>query len=156
MVAPAADAARGAHGETAQAIGLEPLEPRVEDAFFLYRNDVDLAMKLLDAGFRVHFDPNWIVWHDSPGTAKKSLRWFELATRNWVWLCRRHGRGVIRWKSTLAGWLWAHKLAGFSPLAHIAAAKGGLKGLLSRAPAMPVACNQRLGVPAYMRLRFGG
>src|SRR5690606_34605702 len=63
-----------------------------EESFFLYRNDVDLALKLLAAGGKgggVWFDPTWVVWHDSPAAApnrRKSLRWFELATRNWIWL----------------------------------------------------------------------
>ncbi len=130
-----------------------------ESRFFLYRNDVDLALKLgaLDKGRKgVYFDPNLVVWHDSPAATKKSLRWFEGATRNWVWLCRRHGRGVGTLIGVGMGWGWAHKLAGTSPRAHGCALKGALVGLLKAPPTMP-ASTRRDGqaLRALLRLRFG-
>lgn len=67
--------------------------------YFLYRNDTDLALTLLNAGYCVYFDPQWHAWHDSPVVARKSDRWLRLSTRNWIWMARRHGRGF--WK--LAG-----------------------------------------------------
>lgn len=66
-----------------------------ERDFFLYRNDADLALKLLGAGWGVAFNPNWVVWHDSPAAAVKGERWLHLATRNYLWLCRRHGEGTL-------------------------------------------------------------
>lgn len=108
-----------------------------ERGFFLYRNDVDLALKLLESGRGVHFNPAWRAMHDSPAAAKKSRRWFELATRNWVWMARRHGRGPGHWPGALAGWLWAHKLARFDVGAHWAALKGGISGVFSRPPPLP-------------------
>jgi len=125
-----------------------------EEAFFLYRNDVDLAMKLIDAGYRIHFDPKWIVWHDSPGAARKSVNWFKLATRNWMWLCRRHGRGHRRYVAMASGWLWAHRLAGISPAAHFAAIGGALSGLMSLSPRKPMPCVRGVGLAAYLRARF--
>ncbi|MFG0283787.1 MAG: glycosyltransferase [Phycisphaerales bacterium JB039] len=103
-----------------------------EERFFLYRNDVDLALKLLGAGDKVWFDPSWVVWHDSPAAARKSLRWFELGMRNWVWLARRHGRGVWKWIGIALGWANAHRLAGGSARAHAAALRGAWKGLAGK------------------------
>ncbi len=105
-----------------------------DEAFFLYRNDTDLAMKLLAAGYSVHFNPDWTAWHDSPFAERKSRRWFELATRNWVWLCRRHGTALTRLKMILLGSLNAHRLARFSLLDHLAAFRGLREGLRTRVP----------------------
>jgi GT2 family glycosyltransferase len=107
-----------------------------DEAFFLYRNDADLAMKLLAAGFAVHFNPAWTAWHDSEFTARKSRRWFHLATRNWVWLCRRHGTGLTRAKMIFLGSLNAHRLARFSILDHLAAFRGLREGLRTRVPSL--------------------
>lgn len=107
-----------------------------EDRFFLYRNDTDLAMKLLGAGYDVHFNPAWVVWHDSAVASRKPPRWFHLATRNWVWLARRHGRGLPAAAGMLLAWLWAHRLAGFSAVRHFKALRGLLEGLFTPAPAL--------------------
>jgi GT2 family glycosyltransferase len=124
-----------------------------EESFFLYRNDTDLALKLLAAGYGVYFDPSWAVWHDSPAAAAKSRRWFRLGTRNWVWLCRRHGRGWVRPAGILAGWLWAHRLAGRAPGAHGSVLAGVCAGLFSR----PARLERRSDGKAFrslLRLRF--
>lgn len=83
-----------------------------ERSYFLYRNDADLALKLLGAGMGVHFNPAWVVWHDSPAASMKTERWLRLATRNWIWMGRRHGRGISGLFGVFSGVLWAHKLAG--------------------------------------------
>lgn len=108
-----------------------------EQAFFLYRNDTDLALKLLDAGLGVYFDPSWVVWHDSPAARRKSDRWFELATRNWFWMARRHGRGFTGLAGLALGWIWAHKLAGLNFRSHTRIIRGATKGLLTPAPPVP-------------------
>jgi GT2 family glycosyltransferase len=114
-----------------------------EESFFLYRNDTDLALKLLGAGWGVWFNPTLVAWHDSPASAAKSLRWFETATRNWVWVCRRHGRGASRTLGVLMGWLWAHRLAGGSAKAHGRVLKGMWQGLAKRpAPGPPSATHE--------------
>lgn len=110
-----------------------------ESAFFLYRNDADLALKLLDAGLGVHFDPALFAHHDTPagpGVAK-SVRWHELATRNWIWMARRHGRGLWLAVGIVLNVLWAHKLAGLSPTRHLATLRGVVQGLRRPAPAAP-------------------
>jgi GT2 family glycosyltransferase len=112
-----------------------------EERFFLYRNDTDLALKLLAAGFDVWFDPTWIVWHDSPAAKTKSDRWFTLATRNWVWLARRHGRRFSKRVGALAGIAWAVRLAGLSPRRQWCVARGAWAGLWNRPPRVPAACH---------------
>lgn len=127
-----------------------------EEAFFLYRNDTDLALKLLGLGRGVWFDPSWVVHHDSAAAARKSLRWFELATRNWIWMCRRHGRGLWGAGALLAGWCWAHRLAGLRPRSHWAVLRGAWAGLARKAPDA-VAAGRRTGegVRRLVGLRFG-
>ncbi|HED54581.1 MAG TPA: glycosyltransferase [Phycisphaerales bacterium] len=105
-----------------------------ESGYFLYRNDTDLALKLLGAGYEVMFTPDLHVWHDSPISKTKTAPWLFRSTRNWVWLCKRHGRRGSGLLAILLGWLWAHKLAGFSPVKHWAALRGALAGLFTRAP----------------------
>ncbi len=109
-----------------------------DEGFFLYRNDVDMAMKLLARGWGVHFDPKLVVLHDSPAAAKKSKRWFTLATRNWMWLSRRHGQGWTKVKAIVMAWAWAHRLAGLHITSQIATISGAVRGLLTRVPHCPV------------------
>jgi GT2 family glycosyltransferase len=125
-----------------------------EEFFFLYRNDTDLALKLLGAGHGVWFDPELVALHDSPAAARKSARWCRLATRNWVWVCRRHGRGASKLAGVVAGWLWAHRLAGASPSRHWAVLKGALEGLSRRAPAIPERCAGADTLRELLKLRF--
>lgn len=112
-----------------------------EEKFFLYRNDTDLALKLLGAGHDVRFDPAWTVWHDSPAAERKSERWLMDATRNWAWLARRHGKGVWRVLGLLAGIAWAMKHAGLNVKRQWCVSRGGLTGILSPAPALKPACH---------------
>ena len=107
--------------------------------FFLYRNDCDLSMKLLAAGWDVGFNPAWIVWHDSPAAARKSERWLELATRNWCWLCRRHGRGLAPVRAIALGAARAMMLAGPSPKRLCKVLRGLSRGLTTAVPAAPSA-----------------
>ncbi len=107
-----------------------------EEEFFLYRNDTDLALKFHAAGRSVAFCPRWVVWHDSPVARSKTARWCELATRNWIWMARRHGRGISRWWGALAGWAWAHRLAGLSPRRQWAAIRGAAGGIFRGPPTL--------------------
>ena len=112
-----------------------------EEGFFLYRNDTDLALKLLAAGFDVWFDPGWVVWHDSPAATAKSDRWLNLATRNWVWLARRHGRRFSKRIGAVAGVVWAMRLAGWSPRRQWLVARGAWTGVWCPPPRVPAACH---------------
>lgn len=105
-----------------------------EERFFLYRNDTDCALKLAAAGAEVRFDPRWRVLHDSPTVRRQRPRWFRLSTRNWVWMCRRHGKGAGRLRAIVMGWLWAHKLAGFSVARQWQALRGFVEGVTRAAP----------------------
>jgi GT2 family glycosyltransferase len=120
------------------------------EGYFLYRNDTDLALSLGTAG-KVWFDPSWVVWHDSPAAARKSVRWCHLATRNWLWMAKRHSRHPSRF------WAWlgvaqAFRLAGTRPGAIAAVLKGVRDGLLSAAP--PTTASSPQGWKALMRLRL--
>jgi GT2 family glycosyltransferase len=139
-----------------------------EPAFFLYRNDTDLALKLLGPACTaktrgVYFDPALTVWHDSPGAARKSRRWHRLATRNWIWMARRHGRGLGRGGvcGALLGWTWAHRLAGISPRRHAATFLGALSGVLHRPPSHAVSDGRafaslvRLQIAGWLNARSG-
>jgi GT2 family glycosyltransferase len=108
-----------------------------EREFFLYRNDVDLALKILATGLGVHCDPAWRCEHDSPAAARKSKRWFRLATRNWAWLARRHNRGWRALSGACVGWAWAHGLAGISPRRHWNALCGAFEGFVRIPPSLP-------------------
>jgi GT2 family glycosyltransferase len=111
-----------------------------EARFFLYRNDVDLALKMLSCGWGVGFDPSLVAWHDSAFTARKSARWCTLATRNWMWLCTRHGARGGGFTSALLGWAWAHRLAGRDLPRQWAVVRGAASGLWNRAPRLGPAC----------------
>lgn len=108
-----------------------------EEGFFLYRNDTDLALKLLGAGYDVAFNPAWEVWHDSPVVVRKSDRWLRLSTRNWVWMARRHARGATLAKGIVLGWLHAHRLAGLRPVGQWNVLRGVCEGLW-RSPPRPL------------------
>ncbi len=130
-----------------------------EADYFLYRNDVDLALKVLsqtghhtvhdDPGREtasstprgVFFNPAWIVWHDSPAAATKSDRWHYLATRNWIWTARRHGRGLGGFAGLLLGWAWAHRLAGLSIQKHWHTLRGASAGCVCSPPTLPPNCQ---------------
>lgn len=112
-----------------------------EQEFFLYRNDTDLALKMLAMRRGVYFDSTWVALHDTAAGAgsRKSARWHRMATRNWVWVCRRHGRGAARVGAAAAGWVWAHALAGLSPARQWATLRGGVEGVVSAPPPLNAA-----------------
>lgn len=137
-----------------------------EPEFFLYRNDTDLALKLLAMGRGVRFDSTWIALHDTAAGAggRKNARWHRTATRNWVWMCRRHGAGIRGVLAAGAGWAWAHRLAGLSIGRQWSTLRGAAEGALRRAPSLPVPIEPdgsglsqllelQLGARAHRRLR---
>jgi GT2 family glycosyltransferase len=127
-----------------------------EEAFFLYRNDTDLAMKLLGAGFDVVMDPAWIVWHDSPAAAMKSERWLEIATRNWIWVCRRHGTGWQKFACAVVAIAVAVRHAG-PDLTRLKRVFAGVRdGVDLAAPAVPKGVIvDGSGLREYVRMRRG-
>lgn len=132
-----------------------------QSSFFLYRNDMDLALTLLSLSHPVHFDPALIVYHDTPAGpgSPKSLRWHQLATRNWVWMTRRHARAFSMWVGILLAWARAHAAAGLDPARHRATLQGLLEGLRTPPPSPPPAASAHLAAHAwrtYLRLRVFG
>lgn len=127
-----------------------------EQAFFLYRNDVDLALKLLSAGWRVAFRPSWTVWHDSPAAALKSERWLHLATRNWVWLVRRHEHNPLVIGTALVLHLaTALRSAGLDVDRMHCVMSGFADGWKEPVPALPSICKRTGGLRLLLRLRLG-
>ncbi|MEO1584887.1 MAG: glycosyltransferase family 2 protein [Planctomycetota bacterium] len=107
-----------------------------EAGYFLYRNDTDLALKLLAAGRTAAFARGLHVWHDSPIASRKTPAWIRRSTRNWVWLCKRHGGRGSGIAGIALGWLWAHRLARLSLPGHAAAVRGMIEGVAQRPPAL--------------------
>ena len=108
-----------------------------EANFFLYVNDTDLALKLLAAGWEVYCDWSWVVWHDTPSAIERPVRWFELATRNRVWLARRHLRGLVKIVGAAAAWAEAHLRAGLCSRRHAASLRGAWTGMRTNPPRLP-------------------
>lgn len=108
-----------------------------EEAFFLYRNDTDLALKLKAIGVDIAFNPAWLAWHDSTIASIKSIRWLHLSTRNWIWMARRHARGIRGTLGCLMGIARALILARFRPAGYLAVCRAILDGLLQPAPPLP-------------------
>lgn len=126
------------------------------EAFFLYRNDTDLALSLLSlrdssgAPTGLAFNPAWFAHHDSPAATRKSHRWLHLATRNWIWMARRHGRGLWRLLGITLGTLWAFKLAGLSFSRVVRVLRGVRDGVFHAAP--PLAATIKPDGRAYRDL----
>jgi GT2 family glycosyltransferase len=118
--------------------------------FFLYRNDVDLALKFLGAGLGVAHNPAWFAWHDSPAAAKKSSRWLRLATRNWAWLARRHTPRSFLNSRTLATialqFAWTLRQAGLDVDRLTQACEGLREGLTTPPPALPAGVRKTDGL----------
>ncbi len=127
-----------------------------EERFFLYRNDADLAMKLLDAGHGVHAEPSWVVFHDSPAATRKSPRWLHLATRNWCWMIRRHAQGLTRVRALALGVARALLHAGLNPARLARVLRGTLDGIFSPPPPLPAGLRpDGSAVRELLRLRRG-
>lgn len=107
-------------------------------AYFLYRNDTDLALTILSRGGTIHFDPSLRAVHDSPFAAAKSERWLELATRNWIWMGRRHGRGLWKMLGILFGVCRAIMFAGLNARRISCVLRGALQGLRDAPPTLDV------------------
>jgi GT2 family glycosyltransferase len=129
-----------------------------EAAFFLYRNDADLALKLLGVGMGVLMEPSWTVWHDSPAAQRKGERWLRLATRNWVWMCRRHAPiGATRVIAIIAGVLTALRHAGPAPARLWRVVRGVADGLANAHPPVPGSVRaDGSALRALLRMRWKG
>ena len=53
-----------------------------DPAFFMYYEDIDLCLRLHDAGWRVVCEPRALVWHDVPDGARAA------DSERWRWRCK--------------------------------------------------------------------
>lgn len=82
-------------------IGREVIERvgRLDDSFFLYGEDVDFSLRVREAGFKIMYCPDSVVYHKigrSTGGAGSSLQQYY-QTRNRLFLALRHAP----WKNKL-------------------------------------------------------
>jgi GT2 family glycosyltransferase len=70
-----------------EAIGWYP-----ED-FFLYQNEMEVAIQVRRQGFGIHYDPRCRVVHREAAKGRTSWRRVYYPTRNTIWLIRRHFSG---------------------------------------------------------------
>ena len=60
------------------------------EEFFLYQNEVDVAIKMMNQGYQIHFDPDCRVIHRCSPVGRTSWRQVFYPTRNTIWLIRRY------------------------------------------------------------------
>ncbi len=60
--------------------------------FFLYQNELDVAIRVRLAGFRIHYEPACRVTHRTAGQGRANWRRVYFPTRNTLWLLRRYAR----------------------------------------------------------------
>ncbi|ALG67159.1 glycosyltransferase family 2 protein [Beggiatoa leptomitoformis] len=70
--------------ELFEAIGWYPSE------FFLYQNEIEVAIQVMRAGYRIHYDPNCRVVHRQAPIGRTNWRRVFYPTRNTIWLIRRY------------------------------------------------------------------
>ena len=105
------------------------------ERFFLYQNEVEVAIRVRKAGFGIHFEPACRVIHRASLENRPSLRRVYFATRNTLWLIRRHYpqplQGYLVTSRLIIGLLMAVRFAQIT--AYLRAARDGLRE--------PVACQ---------------
>jgi N-acetylglucosaminyl-diphospho-decaprenol L-rhamnosyltransferase len=107
---------------------------------WMYAEDLDLAWRLRQAGWRTWFEPSAVVHH--AGAASTSQAWGAQSTERWVWstyawMLPRHGPAFVRATASL-------NLLG-------AAARAALLGVRARRDPARFA-GQRAGMLGWMRL----
>lgn len=105
------------------------------ERFFLYQNEVEVAIRVRKAGFGIHFEPACRVIHRASLENRPPLRRVYFATRNTLWLLRAHYpqplQGYLVTSRLIIGLLMAVRFAQIT--AYLRAARDGLRE--------PVACE---------------
>ncbi len=60
------------------------------DHFFLYQNEVDTAIRVMQRGYDIHYDPSCRVVHRESAIGRTSWRQVYFPTRNTIWMIRRY------------------------------------------------------------------
>ena len=65
----------------------------LDEAFFAYCEDIDFSLRVRRAGFRLRYVPTAYLWHGSNRRTDRTrtAQYRYLATRNNLWVVRRHG-----------------------------------------------------------------
>lgn len=65
----------------------------LDESFFAYCEDIDFSIRVRRAGFRLRYVPTACLWHGSkrPTGRTRSAFYRYLATRNNLWVVRKHG-----------------------------------------------------------------
>ena len=58
--------------------------------FFLYQNEIELAMRIMREGYEIYYEPCCRVVHRESSTGRASWRQVYFPTRNTIWLIRRY------------------------------------------------------------------
>lgn len=97
-----------------------------DERYFLYYEDVDLALRGRERGWRYRCEPDSIVWH-LPGTTTSRIgdRLVVLRERNRLWAAMRFGTPALACR---AFWLSARRLRHPPHRAHVRGLVGGIGG----------------------------
>jgi GT2 family glycosyltransferase len=60
------------------------------EAFFLYQNEIETAIRVMKEGYQIHYEPACRVIHRESETGRPSWRRVYFPTRNSLWIIRRY------------------------------------------------------------------
>lgn len=120
-----------------------------EERFFLYTNDTDLALKMRASRRRgLWFDPSLWCWHDNATAIDRPVRWYHWATRNRVWLAKRHAGVFGRIALFFAAANDGIRRSRGRPSRLLALIRGLIEGSVRKAP--PLRPEHRSGWEAFV------
>lgn len=83
----------------------------LDEALFLYAEDVDYSLRVKKAGYKLLFAPEAIVWHKNAGSSGGAGSPTQLyyQTRNRLWLAKKHGDYGVKYVAARLIWhiLWS-------------------------------------------------
>jgi GT2 family glycosyltransferase len=106
--------------------------------YFLYHNEFALGAEIVNAGYRIKYNPNLIAYHKVSQMQRPGKRGYYYLTRNWYWYVWEYYPGNLAVKSTLAHFVVSCYGGVKFPLtflrAHVDAIRGLPRILRSREP----------------------